>query len=184
MNTTMSRIATVLICLTLGTVAEAGGRYLGAAVGQNSFVDNDTDFDQNTTGYKVYVGRQFFKFFAAEAYYIDFGEAEQIVQSAGNEVKRHFNASGFGASALGILPIHRRLSFFGKIGLLFSEAEATTTLNDVEIDTAEDDGSELLFGLGATLNLNPHLALRGEWESVALDTIDSELASVAIQLDF
>ena len=55
------------------------GFYVGAGVGQSKIEADDINFDEDDTGFKVFGGYQFNKYFAVELAYIDGGNADKSI---------------------------------------------------------------------------------------------------------
>ena len=180
---TIIRVTAILFTLTGFNAACAAGGYMGAAVGQGSFVDDGSGFDETARAYKVYVGKRLFKYLGMEGYYIDFGDADRTAASGNDNSELGFEISGFALSLTGIAPLHKRLSLFAKAGLLFAETTTTSALNGMD-QRSEDRSGELIYGVGGSLHFSPGLAFRIEWEAVESDAVETELASLGIQLNF
>ena len=163
-------VASLAVC---GAYAEGG--YVGASIGQSNFEDDD--FDDSSAGFKLFGGYKFNKNFAVEGYYIDFGEVEDEFLGFDIDVE----ATGFGGSAVGILPVNEQFAVFGKAGLLLWDAEAS--VSDLDL-TEDDDGTDLILGVGASFMFNEQFAIRGEWEFVDLDDTEVDMLSIGGQFNF
>ncbi len=112
--------------------------------------------DDEADGYKIFGGSRVNPNLAFEASYMDMGEA-----TATGVTTRTLGVTGLNFSVLGIMPLSKSFELFGKLGLMFWEAESrnintgtTTTVNDSDIN----------FGFGATYNVNKTFGLRAEFE--------------------
>lgn len=167
--------------------------YLGASIGQSvidaapseveqgfladdAFVATGTTLDRSDTGGKLFFGRRFNRFLAAEAGYVDLGKASFnttiIGAPAGTTPAPPFSihataaAKGIFLAGLAHLPLTERFSFFGKAGLMRSEAKFTERIEDTGATrvSRSERNTEALYGLGLQLQLTPLLGGRVEWE--------------------
>ena len=114
--------------------------------------------DDEADGYKIFGGARINPNLAFEASYLDMGEA-----TASNNVNnRTLGVTGLNFSAIGIYPLSKSFELFGKVGLMFWEAESTLT--GVGSSTVKVNDSDLNFGFGATYNVNKTFGLRAEYE--------------------
>jgi len=147
------------LILALATPAAMAGGYLGAGVGQSSFSTKEDlaniDVSDNTTGWKVFGGWTFMKFFALEASYVEFGSVED--KSGGVTVKTE--ATGYDAFAVGKIPI-AFVEPFVKIGYASVDSKATVSGSG----SASDQGWDLAYGVGVGFNFAKKLHVRVEYE--------------------
>jgi OmpA-OmpF porin, OOP family len=162
--------------------AQDGGIYLGGALGQSRFTEwcdiplascKDTD-----TAWKVLGGYRFNRYLAAEATYVDWGEATASNSAGAQALARQ---QSYGLAAVGTLPLGERFELFGKAGFLMTEQE-TETRNVASPRTVNRDESELHYGLGAKYAFTKNWALRGEWENT--DKLKVELLSIGVEYRF
>ena len=155
--------------LALPGLAMAGsdsGFYVGGSVGQASVGDiedptggGDISFDGDDTGYKLFVGYNFGVIplldLGIEGGYIDLGNPDD----GGLEVKADgYTLAGLVGGRIG--PV----GLFAKLGMINWDAD----LSD-GIDSAGDDGTDPLYGIGARLNFGS-LEVRAEYEYFDIDT--------------
>jgi OOP family OmpA-OmpF porin len=119
------------------------GLYLGAGAGGAVLPFDDDDFlqvtgatqsavtkEEGSAAFKGFIGVRFHESFAIEAYYADFGEFEfqrNVTAPFGGTAKAEVKSSGWGIDALGIFPLPRQWSLFGKIGGFYSTTKTTYT---------------------------------------------------------
>ena len=87
--------------------------------------------------------------------------------------------------AKGILPLNEKFSLYGKFGLLMWDEKGT--LSDVTGSiSADDDGTDIFFGVGASFNLTEKIALNGDFSryQVDEDSVDVDVLSIGIQFGF
>ena len=146
-----------LILAVAAPAAHAGG-YLGAGVGQAytkvEETDISIDLDGDTTGWKIFGGYNFLKYFGVEASYVDFGSVTDA--SSGVEIKSE--AKTFDAFAVGKIPFPV-VEPFVKIG--YANVDSTATLST---DSFSDKSWGLAWGAGVGFNILKKLHLRVEYE--------------------
>ena len=87
-------------------------------------------------------------------------------------------ADGFQFAAVGSYPIEQ-FSLLGKVGLFMWDAEISTNLGSFD-----DDGTDIMFGVGGAFKFTPQLSVRGEWERFDFDGDDVDLFSASIIYSF
>jgi OmpA-OmpF porin, OOP family len=152
------------------------GFYLGGAVGMTSFDDacpSGFSCDDEDTGFKFFGGYKFSPNLAAEVSYIDWGSLKASLGAASATA----DLTSWGIAAVGMWPLNPQFSVFGKLGILFSEVQATGTAGSVS-----DDDTELHLGLGAIYNFTRNLGVRAELE-FANDS-EARMVSIGVQYKF
>ena len=166
----MKKIITVLFLSTflIPTLANAQG-YIGASIGQSDYEDEETD-----TGFKIYGGYQVNQNFAVEGGYTDLGEVSDGSFS--------LSSNGFEVAAVGMLPINPQFDVFGKLGLFLANTEASA----VGFGSADDDSSDIFFGLGLSYHINQQISIRGTYDFYGVDFFGSDLDIdlLAVGVDF
>jgi OOP family OmpA-OmpF porin len=197
-------------------LAQDRGFYLGGGIGKTkannagSCSDLDTVFlpgfscssNDTSTGWKLFAGYQFNRYFAAEAGYVDLGNFK--ISASGNFAGPPFppgpgtasgsdKAKGFSFDAVGTLPINEQFGLIGRIGVLAWTLDASTnaaqtnavpTLSVSESDKAT--GTGLDFGVGVKYDFDKNIGVRAEFQrfkSIGNDTTgksDIDLISVGI----
>lgn len=181
-------LAAALVGAPSAFAADLNG-YVGASGGQTKAKDADSaseldaqnardgyttrsSVDDTDTGWKLFAGYKFNRNFAVEGSYADLGEASaNSVVSASpygtGTVSQQFEAKTLAVAAVGILPLANYFNVFGKAGFHYWDAEwsVTSTLTGLSGKASEDDnGTDLMYGVGAGFNVTNNLALRAEWE--------------------
>ena len=194
------------------TYAANTGLYLGLSAGQGTAEDfpsaaefdaalnffgvttSSSSTDDSDYAYKIFGGYKVNKYFAVEGSWTDLGEATYsatVVSPISGNANASWEASAFALSALGILPLGSQFELFGKVGITFWDADARVSFDGAELDAADDDGSGVLYGVGASFNFTPNLGVRAEWErydGIGEDDTtgqsDFEMWSVGLQYNF
>lgn len=168
--------ALTLVAGATANAANQEGFYVGAGFGQATTEDDDSGFDQDETGFKVFGGYTFNRYVGAEAAYFDGGE---MSQDFGSGVTIDAQFSGLNFSLLGRLPLNDSFAVFGKAGFATYDVDATLRVNGTVVDTSDDDEQEdLFYGLGAALSFGP-FDVRAEYEAIDLDGGEFNIMSVS-----
>jgi OmpA-OmpF porin, OOP family len=141
--------------------------YLGGHIGEATANDACDDFSGGSgvscsdrdTSWKILAGYQINRHFAVEAGYVDFG----AVEASGPGGTARLRSHAFDLVGLGILPVGNRLSLYGKLGIYHATSDGKVRTVLLNADTS-DDATDLTFGFGASFDLTPRFALRGEWQ--------------------
>lgn len=158
-----------------------GGVSLGKTAGDCRYGYTDEGaVDCEGNAWKLFGGYQFHPNFALEAgYYRLFSNDGTDIHTATNgtqtPVRVDVAGRGLAVAGVGNYAINPGLDIFGKAGLMAWEANART--NYVDPVNGELDGTDLLFGLGASHKLNDNWRVRGEIEHVGGD-LDANMYSV------
>ncbi|WP_322529456.1 porin family protein [Salinicola sp. LHM] len=173
--------------------ANADGLYLGVGTGFSSLKNDDSDVgdfiesgsddfdvDDDDNVYKAFVGYEYNRYFATEAFYADLGK----VELKGNGVSNtDLESKAYGLSLVGKLPITDWFELFVKAGMAKWETDVDGHLGNASVDLDDNDGIDPVYGAGAQLNFHP-LLLRAEYERYDFDSdyeVDSFTASVGWQ---
>lgn len=118
--------------------------------------------DDEADGYKIFGGSRVNPNLAFEASYMDMGDAT----ASSSISNRTLGVTGLNFSVLGIKPLSKSFELFGKLGLMFWEAETQVTGTGAGAATSSVtiNDSDINFGFGATYNVNKTFGLRAEFE--------------------
>jgi OmpA-OmpF porin, OOP family len=145
------------------------GLYLGAAVGQSKVRNlcddlaglGVTSCDERDTAWKLSVGYQFHRHFAAEAGYVDFGKATASIPGATATIKTR----GIEVLAVAKVPLTQSFGAHAKAGFVRWDTSGSV---------ADDNGTEFTFGLGLSYDFNQNFSARLEWQrytDLVIDTV-------------
>lgn len=202
-----SRIKLVFVIFGLmsfsGTAIAQSSFYVGGGGGQAeanelSFTDFDDgsgisgSFDDSDSGWKVFGGYKFSKYFALELSYVDLGSVSFDATSDGSgsvflsgPVTGIVSAKGPSASAVGIIPVGNRFDFLIKAGFMAWDADVTLSNSAFGTANTSQDGTDLAYGLGAQFRFTDRFSVRGEWESFTdIIATDGQLLSLSAQISF
>ncbi|MEX1221716.1 MAG: OmpA family protein [Idiomarina sp.] len=139
----------------------------------SGFETTQFDEDDRDFGYKIFAGYQFNQNFALEGGYFDLGEfnyTATTIPAGSNTGELDF--SGWNVDLVGLLPLTKRSSLIGRIGLHKGEATvnysgtgAVNVLNPYYSNT----GLDYKIGLGYQYHVNNAVSLRLEVERFRID---------------
>jgi opacity protein-like surface antigen len=163
-------------------------------------VDLSSTIDDSDTGFGLAGGYQLNDHFAMELAYVDLGSVDYQatatvsdgVDEADADVGLENSAHGPVISAIGILPIGKRFSVFGRVGLslLNAEGKARITLGGSTQRVGQSSQkTDPVFGLGAEFNMSKNFAIRVAWDryldigtkDVAGD-VDADLITLGVRM--
>ena len=189
----MRAIALACMLWAGACLAQQTGIYVGAALGNASYREACADFNRlagqadafgctssEDTAQKAFVGWRFHRYLAAEAFYVDYGEAKSTGAVGGAPATATSKVKAAGLAALGILPLGEMVSVYGRLGL--AQVKARTQLEGAAAAVEDDDETELVVGIGGLLSLTREWGLRLEYERLNDTKID--LISIGVQYLF
>lgn len=174
-------VAVGLAAVPVSVSAQGAGNpevrgYVGGGLGyyrldEEDFLDEDDDLKDNRWSWRAFGGMEVNRVFALEVGYRDFGETED-----GNA---EMEADGWTIAGIAALPVTDWFAPYGKVGQLFwDRTRRYGPLSD------SDDGNDLFYGVGARMTVSPRADLRLEYERMAMDDTDVDMASVNVQYRF
>ena len=134
--------------------AATQGFYVGGDFGKFDIADEDD------TAFKILGGYQFHRNFSAEFSY------GNLFDKSGVEI------TTWELVGVGTFPLGNNLSVLGKLGFAMWDADAGIF--------GSDDGTDLTFGVGVQYDLNPKLAIRGQWQRYDVSDEDADLFSIGL----
>jgi OOP family OmpA-OmpF porin len=166
----------------LSTATFAQNGYLGFGVGSASY--SEGPIDDSGTGFNIYGGYKANENFGFELQYTDFGKQEGTYTYYNNTFDTTAEISGLGLSAVGFLPFSDSFDLFLKLGVFAWDIDGSIENASFGSHSGSDDGSDLLFGLGAEYQLSEQFSIRGAWEMVDNEDGDLDMLSINAQLNF
>ena len=180
MKKIVSQLILILGFSILSYSAIAEGLYFGADLGQTDYEGEDA------TSFRLLAGFPVNESFSIEVAWLNQGEAsESGIDPFFGPYSAKLEASGIQIAGIAALPLQDNMSLFGKVGLYIWEV-------DVEFSdfsgtfSGEDDGSDLTFGFGMSLEVNDEVSVRGSYEIINIDLVgesfDADMFSVGITI--
>ena len=181
------------------------------AVGQEIDIGNanfpqENSLDDRDTAWKLFMGYNFNPYIGLEAFYADLGEANAKWSAAylsgfpfigGGKVggSVDYSAETVGLYLVASYPFTERFSFHGKAGAHYYDAEVTVkafseglAFVDTSISkTADDTGTDFVFGAGLVYDFSPRWGVTVEWErfsGVGFEGVDLDIEVLSAGLLF
>ncbi len=164
--------------------AEVGKFYGAVDVGQstlNGFCDaaaGAATCEETDTAFRGAVGYQVMPSLAVEAGYGNYGTAT----ATGGGLTVEGEVTSFQVSAVGSYPVADAFSVTGKLGMAMSTAKVTATFGGAS-GSAEEDSTDVVFGVGVLYNVNESIGLRAQWETITNDDA-IDLLSAGVVFNF
>jgi OOP family OmpA-OmpF porin len=130
------------------------GFYVGGDIGYATI--DDSGVDDEDISFHFMAGWQFNENFGVEFGYADFGEFDAGIVD--------IEADGFDVSFVGAWPVADKFSLTGRLGYLWWDLDAGAF--------GDDDGSDLLFGIGGRYDLNDQFMFYGGWTRYEISDAD------------
>jgi len=192
----LTRISAAIALMTLAASAsryaaaqDDPGWYLGVGVGQSRAKIDDPRItgnlasdgltttsindDNRDTGYKLFGGYQFNRYFALEGGYFDLGQfGYQATTSPAGTLNGNIELKGFNLDAVGFIPITDNFSGFGRIGANYAQARDAFSGTGAVVVTDPNPRQHALnykFGLGLEYRFTQAMAMRLEAERYRID---------------
>lgn len=177
-------VAVLAITASPLSFADNAGWYGGLNIGQSratidderiasgllgaGFATTGISNDERDTGYKIYGGYQFNRYFALEGGYFDLGKFSFTATTVpAGTLNGNIKLKGLNLDLVGILPITEKFSAFGRVGVNSAKAEdnfrgtgAVTVLNS----SPNKRDTNVKYGAGLQYHFTPALGLRLEAE--------------------
>ena len=147
--------------------------YVGAGVMESDL--GFEVFDHSATGWQAFGGYRFTRYIAAEAGYLDTGDAEETIE--GSDVT--LNATGSHVSVIAAWPIGESFALHARAGMINWDAELTIS-DDLGTTTSDATGQDLFWGAGATFNVTERFGLRLEYAVPEMEEVD--VSSIALSV--
>jgi len=141
---------------------------LGGGLAASSITNDDSD-----TGFKLYGGYKFNKYFALEGGYFDLGKfGFTATTTPAGTLDGSIKLRGVNLDAVGILPINEKFSALGRIGLNYAEARDSfsgTGAVSVPNPSPSKRDANYKFGAGLQYDFTKLLGMRAEAERYRVD---------------
>ena len=166
-------LACLALCATTNLMAEP---YLAGGIGMVDYGADEISTFEDSTGFEIIIGNKFNKNFAFEASYVNFGEASDNFPPAWR-----LDGDTLAFGALAIAAVDQKLDVFFKLGLHMWDVSIS---EDGFGTFATDDGTDIMFGIGATYKPSYDLGFGARFSSYDLDGDDATMLSVNLQASF
>jgi hypothetical protein len=170
----LSGIVATCALAASASMSHASG-YIGASIGRADYGISAIQFDDSTS-FTLYGGYKVNQNFALEVSYVDLGESEDNIDPVWT-----IDAEGFNFSAVGIIPANEIVDVFAKVGVYawdFSVSEAGFG------EIYSNDGTDVSFGFGVSVNLAKQFDLVFEYQQVDVDDEGTKNISFGARYNF
>jgi OOP family OmpA-OmpF porin len=141
---------------------------ISASLQRSGFVSSSITDDDRATGFKLYGGYQFNRYFALEGGYFDLGKFGYTATTVpAGTLRGDIRLKGLNLDTVGILPLTDRLSAFGRIGVAYADARDTFRGDGAVVlrnSSASKRQANIKFGVGMQYAVTDALAMRVEAE--------------------
>lgn len=184
-------ILVIIVAVAMPASAIEKGFYVGAGFGVSSFDIGDfyddyqpLHFYETNPGFKFFGGYRILQYLAVEAGYSDFGDQtrhEGLRQVGNQEIEVGINQ--WDVSALGLLPVSKKVSLFAKIGAASWNTDVRV-VEGTETYDLSDSGTDITYGLGIDfLFKKVGMRVEGDWLDIP-DTGGVFLVSLNLTYNF
>jgi OmpA-OmpF porin, OOP family len=140
-----------------------------SAMLQGQGLDSTISDDDTDIAFKIFGGYKFNKYFALEGGYFNLGQfGYTATTTPAGTLTGKIKLQGLNLDAVGILPITKKFSAFGRVGVNYAEAKdnfASTGAVPTPTDPSPSKtDTNYKVGLGLQYDFTRHVGLRGEWE--------------------
>ena len=164
--------------------ADDTGWFAGVGLGYSKNQDYDcnacgdprTSLDDSGFAYKIFGGYRLHRNFALSVGYLDLADTKAASVGGSGEWNDRLKVDGFYAAAHGILPVTDKIDVFATLGALhWNQKVAFSSVPFT--DSGSFNGTDLMYGLGASYALNkPGAKLQLEWNRLTdVGTNDPDL---------
>ncbi len=167
----MNKMVTVILVSLLMLVSTDvfAQMYMGAMYGKSNSAYRGPDEIvepklEKDTGFRVYLGNEISRKFAAEISYLSLGEYEVGAARNGTlpatQISDTIAIVGLDASFVAKLPIRRRVSLFGRLGLMYWQGERQTVYSDRPVEAPRRfHDTDASIGLGIEYQFLDHVGV-------------------------
>jgi len=183
-NRSIAMLVLLMAALPVTAMAEI---YVGASVGSAAYkvdLGVDGNFEENSTGTKLYTGYTFNKYFAAEVTAYNFAKASvgalELNPGGGPAiVGGEASMKGAGAYAVGMYPVSKQVNLMAKLGALSWSADLSANGN-----SRSNNGTDVAYGLAASYAFTKEFLATAEWESFNTDNPELSMFSLGFRFNF
>ena len=141
------------------------------------------DVNDHSLGFKLFAGYKFNKNFALEGGYFDLGRFSYLTTTTPTgSLSGNIALRGLNLDAVGMLPIGRKWTGLGRVGLNYAEAKdgfaSAGAVAPVTDSSPSKRALNLKVGLGLQYELTDSAALRGEWERYRINDAVGSLGDI------
>ena len=165
------------------TIARIDDVRIGQQLVATGVTPNYWDVNDHSLGFKLFAGYKFNKNFALEGGYFDLGRFSVLTTTTpSGSLSGNIALRGVNLDAVGMLPIGRKWTGLGRVGLNYAEAKdgfaSAGAVAPVTDGSPSKRALNLKVGLGLQYELTDSAALRGEWERYRINDAVGSLGDI------
>lgn len=149
------------------------------------------DLDDSDTALGLMLGYQFSLYLALEGGFVDVGELTADLASDGTgsiyapgNVAFRGETDGMFLDVKGMIPLHEQLSIYGKLGIWNWSTDTALTDTSGSLGTKDSDGSDVLFGFGASFDIHSGFVMNADYTIYKLEDENVNVFSLGVQYGF
>jgi OOP family OmpA-OmpF porin len=176
-----SALFALLFCLpTTNVLAQS---YVGFGWGPsqvNADLGGGATLDESSSGTKLFAGYRFNKYIAVEAAYYNIAQASvgQVIVS-GVPVSASAEMQGVAVYGVGLYPLSKKSDIYINLGVVDWDADIR-----VNNTTAQTDGTDILYGVGAVYAFTRNVAVFAEWDMFNSDNPEMSMLGFGFRFSF
>jgi opacity protein-like surface antigen len=160
---------------------------LGMANQEISTSDTSPSGDDISIGFRGAMSLH--KNISAEISYHNYGEADDIhIDGFGDTINSKWTTTAFNLGAKGIFPLDNGVSLNARLGISIWDTELKFTDSSIpgQEFKAEDDGTDLYYGIGAEYDINSNMYVGAEYTltKMNISTADSDVNNLSLSLGY
>jgi OOP family OmpA-OmpF porin len=202
LNTALAALFLTTSSFTALAAEESSQGYVGVSAGKSDIdtgigsLTGTASLDESDTGIKIFAGFNINENFAIEGHYADLGEFslsgntnDTFVDEGTtytflvDNVKVAMKVKSIGVAGIYKFNIDDTITPFVKLGIQRWDEKITVSVGTVS-GSAEDDGTDPFYGLGASVSAADNIDVRAEFERFKGDDGHLDYASVGIAYNF
>ena len=182
----MKKLAAALALSLAAFGAHAQG-FMEIGVGQSKFdfdAPSPAAVDDTDTTVAVSAGYMFTPILGAEIGYRDLGETSASQTILGSAVRATAEVNGITLGAVGRFALGERLSIVPRAGLYLWDGKGRGSVNGAQVAGADDDGTDLYFGVGADYSFTRQWYAGAHWARFDIDGDDVDVLELRVGFRF
>jgi opacity protein-like surface antigen len=97
------------------------------------------------------------------------------------DIEASTSISAFVLQGVGSYPLNDEFDVLGRVGFAKWSSEAQARIPEVQFKQSDDDdGFDLIYGLGAAYKFSPQMSVRVEWERSEFDDLKVNMYSAGV----
>ena len=171
------------LSLTLLSTGVHAQSYVGLGWGPSNVkadLGSGATLDENSSGTKLFTGYRFNKYIAVEAAFFNIAEASvgQVIVN-NTLVSASTDMQGIAVYGVGLYPLSKKADVYINLGVVDWDADVR-----VNNTTAQSDGTDVLYGVGAAYAFTRNVAVFAEWDGFNSDNPELSMLAFGFRFSF